>query len=67
MPTALPWRIQGDMVRGVASNVKVTGEFADKLVQHIQAGGFIEEELDWYWNTNGTVGLRLNGPLPEVG
>lgn len=66
MPTALPWRIQGDMVRGVASNVKVSGPFADKLLQHLQAGGFIEEELDWFWNSNGTVGLRFNDPLPTV-
>ncbi len=66
MPTALPWRIQGDMVRGVASNVKVAGEFADKLLQHIKAGGFIEEDLDWYWLPNGSVGLRFSQPPPTV-
>ena len=66
MPTALPWHIQGEMVRGAASNVKVTGDFADRLLRHLQAGGFVEEELDWFWNSNGTVGLRFDDPLPTV-
>ena len=64
--TALPWHVQGNMVRGVASDVKVAGEFADKLLQHIQAGGFIKEDLDWFWNANGTIGLRFNEPPPDV-
>ena len=66
LATALPWRIQGDMVRGAASNVKVAGEFADKLLQHLQSGGIIEDDLDWFWNSNGTVGLRFNRPPPVV-
>ncbi len=43
------------------------GEVAAKLVQHVKAGGLIEVELDWFWNANGTVGLRLNEPVPRVG
>ena len=66
MATALPWRIQGDMVRGVASHVKVAGPFADKLALHLQAGGIIEEDLDWFWLPNGCVGLRFKEPPPEV-
>ena len=66
MPTALPWRVQGDVVRGVANNVKVAGPFADKLLQHLQAGGFIEEDLDWYWLPNGCVGLRFKESPPPV-
>ena len=51
---------------GAASNVKVTGDFADRLLRHLQAEGFVEEELDWFWNSNGTVGLRFDDPLPTV-
>ena len=66
MATALPWRVQGDVVRGVANNVKVAGPFAAKLIQHLQAGGYIEEELDWFWLPNGCVGLRFKELPPPV-
>ncbi len=62
----MPWRAMGRLKRDAVAHVPVTGEFAKLLLAHLQAGGFIEEDLDWYWLSNGTVALRFDTPPPTV-